>query len=117
MKHKDRVAVITGSASGMGRASALEFAKEGAQVVVADIDLETGEPRRARALPAVTVERAPAPVKLARDDPAPRTIDVEPVSSDAPSEKPRREDCEGERPKPLRAGFFGPGGEPGVDYR
>ena len=39
MKLKDRVAVITGSASGIGRASALEFAKEGAKVVVADINL------------------------------------------------------------------------------
>jgi len=39
MKLKDRVSVITGSASGIGRASALEFAKEGAKVVVADINL------------------------------------------------------------------------------
>ena len=39
MKLKDRVAVITGSASGIGRASAKEFAKEGARVVVADINL------------------------------------------------------------------------------
>lgn len=38
MKLKDRIAVITGSASGIGRASALEFAKEGAKVVVADIN-------------------------------------------------------------------------------
>jgi NAD(P)-dependent dehydrogenase (short-subunit alcohol dehydrogenase family) len=39
MKLEDRVAVITGSASGIGRASAKEFAKEGARVVVADINL------------------------------------------------------------------------------
>jgi NAD(P)-dependent dehydrogenase (short-subunit alcohol dehydrogenase family) len=39
MKLKDRIAVITGSASGIGRASALEFAKEGAKVVVADTNL------------------------------------------------------------------------------
>jgi NAD(P)-dependent dehydrogenase (short-subunit alcohol dehydrogenase family) len=39
MRLKDRVAVITGSASGIGRASALEFAKEGARVVVADVNL------------------------------------------------------------------------------
>jgi NAD(P)-dependent dehydrogenase (short-subunit alcohol dehydrogenase family) len=37
MKLKDRVAVITGSGGGIGRASALEFAREGAMVVVADI--------------------------------------------------------------------------------
>ena len=39
MKLKDRVAVITGSAAGIGRACALEFAKQGARVVVADVNL------------------------------------------------------------------------------
>jgi NAD(P)-dependent dehydrogenase (short-subunit alcohol dehydrogenase family) len=38
MKLKDRIAVITGSGAGIGRASAQEFAKEGARVVVADIN-------------------------------------------------------------------------------
>jgi NAD(P)-dependent dehydrogenase (short-subunit alcohol dehydrogenase family) len=38
MKLKDRVAVITGSGAGIGRASAIEFARDGAQVVVADIN-------------------------------------------------------------------------------
>lgn len=35
---KDRVCVITGSGQGMGRASALEMAREGASVVVAEIN-------------------------------------------------------------------------------
>ncbi|MGA2072116.1 MAG: SDR family oxidoreductase [Terriglobia bacterium] len=39
MKLEGRVSIITGSASGIGRASALEFGKEGALVVVADINL------------------------------------------------------------------------------
>jgi NAD(P)-dependent dehydrogenase (short-subunit alcohol dehydrogenase family) len=43
MKLKDRVAVITGAGSGIGRASALEFAREGARVVVADINVAGAE--------------------------------------------------------------------------
>ena len=35
---KDRVAVITGGASGLGRAMALRFAREGMKVVLADIE-------------------------------------------------------------------------------
>ncbi len=38
MKLADRVAIVTGASSGIGRASALLFAAEGAKVVVADID-------------------------------------------------------------------------------
>ena len=33
-----KVAFVTGAASGIGRATALAFAREGANVVVADID-------------------------------------------------------------------------------
>jgi 3-oxoacyl-[acyl-carrier protein] reductase len=39
MKLKEKVAVITGGGKGIGKAVALLFAKEGAQVVVADLDL------------------------------------------------------------------------------
>ncbi len=35
---KDRTAVVTGAASGIGRALSLRFAREGANVVVADLD-------------------------------------------------------------------------------
>ena len=38
----NRVAVITGGISGLGRASALRYAAEGARVVVADINAERG---------------------------------------------------------------------------
>lgn len=40
---QDKVALITGAASGIGRASALRFASEGARVVVADIQDTLGE--------------------------------------------------------------------------
>ena len=43
MKLEDRVAVITGAGSGIGRAMALCFAREGAHVVASDIDLQACE--------------------------------------------------------------------------
>ena len=43
MKLQDKVAVITGAASGMGREIALIYAKEGASVVVSDLNLEGAE--------------------------------------------------------------------------
>ena len=40
---KDQVAIITGAGSGIGRATALLFANEGARVVVADYNLEAAQ--------------------------------------------------------------------------
>ena len=40
MQLKDKVAIITGSASGIGKEIAFEYAKEGAKVVIADLSLE-----------------------------------------------------------------------------
>ena len=38
-----KIALITGAGSGIGRATALLFAREGAQVAVAEIDAANGE--------------------------------------------------------------------------
>lgn len=43
MRLKDKVAIITGAGSGIGRATALRFAQEGASVVVADINERGGQ--------------------------------------------------------------------------
>ena len=39
----DRVALITGAGSGIGRASAVEFARNNARVIIADIDTQSAE--------------------------------------------------------------------------
>ncbi len=43
MNLQDKIAVVTGAASGIGRATAEALAREGATVIVADIDVEGGQ--------------------------------------------------------------------------
>ena len=43
MQLKDKVAIITGSASGIGKEIALEYAREGARVVIADLSLPAAQ--------------------------------------------------------------------------
>jgi NAD(P)-dependent dehydrogenase (short-subunit alcohol dehydrogenase family)/pimeloyl-ACP methyl ester carboxylesterase len=42
-RFRDHLVVITGAGSGIGRATALEFADQGAEVIVTDIDQQTAE--------------------------------------------------------------------------
>ncbi|MGM0446396.1 MAG: 3-oxoacyl-ACP reductase FabG [Bacillota bacterium] len=43
MRLKDKVAIITGAGSGLGKAGAIKFAQEGAKVVIADYDEKAGK--------------------------------------------------------------------------
>ena len=43
MRLRNKIAIVTGGSSGIGKASSILFAKEGAKIIVADINDKAGE--------------------------------------------------------------------------
>jgi len=43
MRLKDKVAIVTGAASGIGKEIAIAFAREGAKVVIADLNQKAAD--------------------------------------------------------------------------
>lgn len=66
-RFRDRVAIVTGAAGGIGRATALRFAAEGAHVVAADIDGE-GATKTARLVTDAGGSARAAPTDVASED-------------------------------------------------
>ena len=50
MRLKDKIAIVTGGAHGIGHAIARRYVAEGARVTIADVDSEAGAARRAERL-------------------------------------------------------------------
>jgi meso-butanediol dehydrogenase/(S,S)-butanediol dehydrogenase/diacetyl reductase len=71
-----KVALITGTGSGQGRAAALKFAEEGALVIGCDINLETSEETVALVDKAGLAMTAMAPVDLGDPDEARRWVET-----------------------------------------
>ena len=73
MQLKNKVALVTGAARGIGKAIATRFAAEGASVVISDVDMDEA----ARTAAAMTGGGAAAPFNLDVTDPAQVTAAVD----------------------------------------
>lgn len=63
MRLKNRVAIVTGGGSGIGEASCIRFAQEGAKLIVADVDMAAAE-KVARAIKEKSGEAVPFKVDV-----------------------------------------------------
>ena len=68
-----RVAIVTGAAAGIGRATALAFAREGVNVVVSDVDADGGE-ETVRLAAAAGAEALFAPADVSRPQEVERLV-------------------------------------------
>jgi NAD(P)-dependent dehydrogenase (short-subunit alcohol dehydrogenase family) len=78
MRLEGKVAVITGSGSGIGRACAVEFAKQGGRVVVADIDFNAARRTVAEICPAAIALKVDVSDPVSVLDLAIKTLEVFP---------------------------------------
>ena len=86
MEMQDRAVIVTGGASGIGKATALLLAREGARVFIGDIDEAGGRGRRG----AGRGRRARARIPAARPDRQPDSIDGFAAAVHDGSERGRR---------------------------
>ncbi len=75
MEIRDKVAVITGGASGIGRATAMRLAAEGARIVIADLDEAMGK-ETVRAIESAGGRAALVKADVIEADDARRMLDV-----------------------------------------
>jgi len=74
MRFKEKVAIVTGSASGIGLATARRLGSEGARVIVADLDAAKGRAAAAQVRAAGALDAVALPCDVAREDQVQATV-------------------------------------------
>ncbi len=68
MKLKDKACIVTGAASGIGRAIAMRFASEGAKVAIADLNTDAGGKTAARIRETLGTEAMAIPMDVTSEE-------------------------------------------------